>query len=163
MGGKERRLPYEADGVVIKVNSLTLQRQLGDIGREPRWAIAYKFPATEGTTLLKGIEHQCRQHGDTQSLCVLEPVSIGGVTIRTAALHNEDDIRRKNIHEGDIVFIRRAGQVIPEVVGPASARRFRKKNFRLIEKLRQSERPSCLSCLRRGSYPSGGRSNVLLH
>jgi DNA ligase (NAD+) len=116
---KREGLPYEADGVVIKINSLDLQRELGDVGREPRWAIAYKFPATEVTTKLISIEVSVGRTGTLNPYAVLEPVSVGGVTIRTAALHNEDDIRRKNIHQGDIVFIRRAGQVIPEVIGPA--------------------------------------------
>ena len=132
---QREELPYEADGVVIKVNSLELQRQLGDVGREPRWAIAYKFPPTEGTTLLKEIDISVGRTGTLNPVAILEPVAIGGVTIRTAALHNEDDIRRKNIHEGDIVFIRRAGQVIPEIVGPATAYRLGAKGFSLLEKV----------------------------
>ena len=131
---KRDELPYEADGVVIKVNSLALQRQLGDVGREPRWAIAYKFPPVEGTTLLKEISISVGRTGTLNPVAVLEPIYIGGVTIRNAALHNEDDIRRKNIHEGDIVFIRRAGQVIPEVVGPAQ-HTGTGKEFSLIDKI----------------------------
>jgi len=121
----ERReeLPYEADGIVIKIDSLELQRQLGNIGHEPRWAIAYKFPAIQGTTRLKEINISVGRTGTLNPYAVLEPVSVGGVTIKQAALHNEDDIRRKDIREGDIVIIQRAGEVIPQVVGPVVSRR----------------------------------------
>lgn len=148
-GWEEKRddLPYEADGVVIKINSLALQRELGEVGREPRWAIAYKFPATEATTRLNSIEISVGRTGTLNPYAVLDPVSVGGVTIRTAALHNEDDIRRKNIHEGDIVFIRRAGQVIPEVIGPAQ-HTGTEKDFSLLEKVFNEElgRPACPRC-----------------
>ena len=116
---KRSELPYEADGVVIKINQFNVQAELGEVGREPRWAIAYKFPGVEATTKLIKIGISVGRTGTLNPYAILEPVSVGGVTIRTAALHNEDDVRRKNIHEGDIVFIRRAGQVIPEVIGPA--------------------------------------------
>ena len=144
---QREELPYEADGVVIKVNSLIIQRQLGDVGREPRWAIAYKFPPTEGTTLLKEIGISVGRTGTFNPYAILEPVAIGGVTIRSAALHNEDDIRRKNIHEGDIVFMRRAGQVIPEIVGPAQ-HTGSDKGFSLLEKVYDKEkgRPACPVC-----------------
>jgi DNA ligase (NAD+) len=121
---KEREgLPYEADGVVIKVNQLDVQDRLGNIGHEPRWAIAYKFPAVQGNTLLKEIKVSVGRTGTINPCAVLEPVSIGGVTIRQAALHNEDDIRRKDIREGDTVIIQRAGDVIPQVVGPVLSKR----------------------------------------
>ncbi|MBN1368019.1 MAG: NAD-dependent DNA ligase LigA [Dehalococcoidales bacterium] len=144
---QREELPYEADGVVFKVNSLALQHQLGDVGREPRWAIAYKFPPVEGTTLLKEIGISVGRTGTLNPVAILEPVYIGGVTIRTAALHNEDDIRRKNIHEGDTVFIRRAGQVIPEVVGPAQ-HTGDNKEFSLLEKVfdKEKDRPACPVC-----------------
>ncbi len=144
---KREELPYEADGVVIKVNSLALQRQLGDVSREPRWAIAYKFPPTEGTTLLKEIGISVGRTGTLNPYAILEPVSIGGVTIRTAALHNEDDIRRKQIHEGDIVFVRRAGQVIPEIVGPAK-HTGPEREFSLAEKVydKAKGRAACPVC-----------------
>ncbi len=122
----ERResLPYEADGIVVKVDSLELQRQLGSIGHEPRWAIAYKFPAVQGTGYLKEIKISIGRTGTLNPYAVLEPpVSVGGVTIRTAALHNEDDIRRKDIRIGDTVIVQRAGEVIPEVVGPIIGKR----------------------------------------
>ncbi len=116
-------LPYEADGIVIKVNQLDVQERLGNIGHEPRWAIAYKFPAVQGNTLLKEIKVSVGRTGTINPYAVLEPVSIGGVTIRQATLHNEDDIRRKDIREGDTVIIQRAGDVIPQVVGPVPSKR----------------------------------------
>ncbi|MCD6359070.1 MAG: NAD-dependent DNA ligase LigA [Dehalococcoidia bacterium] len=111
-------LPYEADGVVVKVNSFELQKKLGNLAREPRWAIAYKFPAAQGTTRLKKIEIGVGRTGTLNPYAVLEPVSIGGVTIERATLHNEDNIKRKDIREGDMVIVQRAGEVIPQVVGP---------------------------------------------
>jgi DNA ligase (NAD+) len=147
----ERResLPYEADGIVAKVNQLALQSQLGNVGREPRWAIAYKFPAVQGTTTLKEIKISVGRTGTLNPYAVLEPVSVGGVVIKQAALHNEDDIRRKDIREGDTVIVQRAGEVIPEVVGPVASRRTgREKEFNLSEKLfdRQKGHPVCPVC-----------------
>jgi len=132
---KRESLPYEADGIVVKVNQLNLQERLGDIGREPRWAIAYKFPAVQGTTRLLKIGISVGRTGTLNPYAILEPVSVGGVTIKQAALHNEDDIRRKDIRIGDTVIVQRAGEVIPEVVGPvASKRTGREKEFSLKEK-----------------------------
>jgi DNA ligase (NAD+) len=142
-------LRYETDGVVVKVNQLDLQERLGNIGHEPRWAIAYKFPAIEATTRLKSIEVSVGRTGTLNPYAVLEPVSVGGVTIKSAALHNEDDIRRKDIREGDIVIVRRAGEVIPEVVGPVkSKRRGKQKEFSLLKKIYDSKkkRPACPEC-----------------
>jgi len=121
----ERResLPYEADGIVVKLNSLDLQRQLGNIGHEPRWAIAYKFPAVQGTTRLIDIGISVGRTGTLNPYAILEPVSVGGVTIKQAALHNEGDIRRKDIRIGDTVIVQRAGEVIPQVVGPVVSKR----------------------------------------
>jgi len=121
----ERResLPYEADGIVVKLNSLDLQRQLGNIGHEPRWATAYKFPAVQGTTHLIDIGISVGRTGTLNPYAILEPVSVGGVTIKQAALHNEDDIRRKDIRIGDTVIVQRAGEVIPQVVGPVVSKR----------------------------------------
>ena len=116
-------LPYEADGIVVKINQLDLQQRLGNIGHEPRWAIAYKFPAVQGTTRLKEIRVSVGRTGTLNPYAVLEPVSIGGVTIKQAALHNEDDIRRKDIRTGDTVIIQRAGEVIPQVMGPVQSKR----------------------------------------
>jgi len=130
----ERResLPYEADGIVVKINQIGLQERLGDIGREPRWAIAYKFPAVQGTTVLKSIEISVGRTGTLNPYAVLEPVAVGGVTIKQAALHNEDDIRRKDIRIGDTIVIQRAGEVIPQVVGPVVGKRTgREKTFKM--------------------------------
>ncbi|HEY98035.1 MAG TPA: NAD-dependent DNA ligase LigA [Dehalococcoidia bacterium] len=142
-------LPYEADGIVIKINQLNLHDELGDTGHEPRWAIAYKFPAVQGTTRLKDIGISVGRTGTLNPYAILEPVSVGGVTIKQAALHNEDDIRRKDIRIGDTVIIQRAGEVIPEVVGPiASKRTGIEKEFSLIAKLPKNEQgePACPSC-----------------
>jgi DNA ligase (NAD+) len=121
----ERResLPYEADGVVVKVNQFALQQQLGSVGHEPRWAIAYKFPAIQGNTRLIDIGISVGRTGTLNPYAILEPVSVGGVTIKQAALHNEDDIKRKDIRKGDTVIIQRAGDVIPQVIGPVVAKR----------------------------------------
>jgi len=146
---KRENLPYEADGIVVKVNQLGLQERLGNIGHEPRWAIAYKFPAIESTTRLIDIGISVGRTGTLNPYAILEPVAVGGVTIRQAALHNEDDIRRKDIREGDTVIIRRAGEVIPEVVGPIKGKRSGKeKEFSLLEKIfdREKQRPACPAC-----------------
>jgi len=147
----ERResLTYEADGIVAKVNQLDLQERLGSIGHEPRWAIAYKFPAIQATTILKSIEISVGRTGTLNPYAILEPVSVGGVTIRSAALHNEDDIRRKDIRIGDTVLVQRAGEVIPEVVEPIKSKRTgQEKEFSLLEKIFDSEkqRPACPAC-----------------
>ena len=146
---KKESLPYEADGVVVKVDSLALQERLGNVGHEPRWAIAYKFPAIQGTTRLREIRVSVGRTGTLNPYAVLEPVSVGGVTIRQAALHNEDDIRRKDIREGDWVYIQRAGEVIPEVVGPIKSKRTGKeKEFSLVEKIfdKDRKRSACPVC-----------------
>jgi DNA ligase (NAD+) len=144
-------LEYEADGIVIKINQLNLHEELGDIGHEPRWAIAYKFPAVQGTTTLKSIEVNVGRTGTLNPYAVLEPVTVGGVTIKSAALHNEDDIRRKDIREGDTVIIQRAGEVIPEVVGPTPASRQRTGRageYSLLKKLPKNDKgqPACPEC-----------------
>lgn len=116
-------LDYGADGVVVKVNSFALQERLGFVGREPRWAIAYKFPATQAVTKLLAIRINVGRTGSMNPYAILEPVDIAGVTVRQATLHNEDDIRRKDIRVGDWVTVERAGDVIPQVVGPVLSRR----------------------------------------
>jgi DNA ligase (NAD+) len=120
---ERERLAYEIDGIVVKVNSLALQAQLGAVGREPRWAIAFKFPATQATTKLIRIDVNVGRTGSLNPFAVLEPVIIGGATVSKATLHNEQDIRRKDIREGDWVIVQRAGEVIPQVVAPVAARR----------------------------------------
>ena len=146
---RRESLPYEADGIVVKVNQLGLQERLGSIGHEPRWAIAYKFPAVQGTTRLIDIGISVGRTGTLNPYAILEPVSVGGVTIRSAALHNEDDIRRKDIRIGDTVLIQRAGEVIPEVVEPIKSKRTGKeKEFSLLEKIfnTRKQRPACPVC-----------------
>jgi DNA ligase (NAD+) len=117
------RLPYEADGIVFKLNRYNLQERLGNVGGEPRWAIAYKFPATQETTVLEDIGISVGRTGTLNPFAILKPVNVGGVIVKRAALHNEDDIRRKDIRIGDTVIVQRAGEVIPEVVGPVASRR----------------------------------------
>lgn len=120
---KRESLPYDADGVVVKVNSIALQEELGYVAHEPRWAIACKFPAVQGTTRLLNIGINVGRTGSLNPYAILEPVNIGGVTIRQATLHNEDDIHRKDLRIGDWVIVQRAGEVIPEIVGPIVSRR----------------------------------------
>ncbi|MGH2573310.1 MAG: NAD-dependent DNA ligase LigA [Actinomycetota bacterium] len=114
---------YEIDGVVVKVDQIALQEELGATSHAPRWAIAYKFPPEERTTLLRKIGVHTGRTGIVTPFAFLEPVFISGVTVTTATLHNEDEVRRKDVREGDTVIVRRAGDVIPEVVGPVLAKR----------------------------------------
>jgi DNA ligase (NAD+) len=142
-------LPYEADGVVVKLNQINLQNELGDVGREPRWAIAYKPPALQATTKLLDIGISVGRTGTLNPYAILEPVAVGGVTIKNATLHNEDDIHRKDVRVGDTVIIQRAGEVIPEVVGPVKEKRTGKeKKFDLLAKIYSQEkgRPACPEC-----------------
>jgi DNA ligase (NAD+) len=118
---EERRgsLEFEIDGVVVKVNQVELQRRLGSVGREPRWAIAWKFPPTTAVTRLKQIGWNPGKFGDLHPYAMLEPVHVGGVTVKLATLHNEEDLQRKDIREGEEVIVLRAGDVIPQVLSPA--------------------------------------------
>ncbi len=130
---EERRaqLDYEIDGVVIKVDSLDQQRRLGSLHERPRWARAYKWaPMTAQTELLK-IAIRVGRTGALNPWAILEPVEVGGVTVSRATLHNEEDINRKEIREGDVVVVQRAGDVIPQIVGPAGAHRPGTKEFRM--------------------------------
>jgi DNA ligase (NAD+) len=118
---QERRgaLDFEIDGVVVKVDELELQRRLGVVGRDPRWAIAWKFPPTTAVTTLKDVQWNVGKFGDLHPFGVLEPVHVGGVTVKLATLHNEEDIVRKDLRAGEEVIVLRAGDVIPQVLSPA--------------------------------------------
>ncbi|MDP3375091.1 MAG: NAD-dependent DNA ligase LigA, partial [Hydrogenophaga sp.] len=116
IGASRDQLPYDIDGVVYKVNSLALQRQLGFVTREPRWAVAHKYPAQEQLTTVLAIDVQVGRTGKLTPVAKLAPVFVGNVTVTNATLHNEDEARRKDVRVGDTVIVRRAGDVIPEVV-----------------------------------------------
>ena len=122
---EERReqLDYEIDGVVVKVDERALWRELGVVGREPRWAIAWKFPPTTATTRLKEVVWNVGRTGHLVPFAMLEPVHVGGVTVTTATLHNEEDLARKDVRVGDEVVVMRAGDVIPQVVSPLTQKR----------------------------------------
>ncbi|MBA2446895.1 MAG: NAD-dependent DNA ligase LigA, partial [Chloroflexi bacterium] len=120
---RRETLEYEIDGVVVKLDDLDVQQELGAVGREPRWATAYKFPPTQATTRLLDIDINVGRTGSLNPFAILEPVQISGVTVKLATLHNDEDIRRKDLRVGDTVLVQRAGEVIPQVIGPILSKR----------------------------------------
>jgi DNA ligase (NAD+) len=140
IGTIRESLPYEIDGIVLKVNDLALQNVLGNVSRSPRWALACKFPAEQEKTKIIKIEVQVGRTGILTPVAIMEPVNVGGVMVSRATLHNEDEIRKKDIREGDTVIIQRAGDVIPEVVKVVDPERTgRKKEFEMPKKCPEPE------------------------
>ena len=137
---KRDTLDFGIDGVVVKVDALAQQRELGSVGRDPRWAIAFKYAPEEAQTKLLSIQVNVGRTGSVNPFAMLEPVHVGGVTVTTVTLHNEDYVREKDIREGDIVIVRRAGEVIPEIVRPVIEAR---KGKKLAEYHLPSRCPSC--------------------
>jgi DNA ligase (NAD+) len=168
-------LPFDIDGVVYKVNSLALQQRLGFVTREPKWAVAHKYPAQEQLTVVRAIDIQVGRTGKLTPVAKLEPVFVGGVTVTNATLHNEDEVRRKDVRIGDTVIVRRAGDVIPEVVGVVLERRPIDAGalFDLHAQL-HGQCPECGSAITReegaadwhctgGLYCPAQRKNAILH
>ena len=154
MGRAARQLDYEIDGVVIKVNDFALQERLGTVARDPRWAIAFKFKPREARTKLLDIVVTVGRTGTLNPNAVLEPVQIGGVTVKSATLHNIDYIESNDIRIGDTVLVTRAGDVIPRVVGPFS---------RANGQGAPIQNARAMPGLRLGRRSSAGRSDVALH
>ncbi|MBW8830121.1 MAG: NAD-dependent DNA ligase LigA [Burkholderiales bacterium] len=174
VGAKRDDLPFDIDGVVYKVNDRALQQRLGFVSREPRWAVAHKYPAQEQMTRLLGIDIQVGRTGKLTPVAKLEPVFVGGTTVSNATLHNQDEIDRKDVRIGDTVIVRRAGDVIPEVVGVVADKRPPDTQaFSIVAKL-QSKCPVCGSEITReegevdwrcsgGLFCAAQRKQAMLH
>ena len=170
IGQARGTLPFDIDGVVYKVNSLAAQRQLGFVTREPRWAVAHKYPAQEQLTTVQAIEVQVGRTGKLTPVAKLAPVFVGGVTVTNATLHNEDEARRKDVRVGDTVVVRRAGDVIPEVVSVVLDKRLHNAPIFTMQKVC----PVCASAAVReegeadyrcsgGLFCSAQRKQAILH
>jgi DNA ligase (NAD+) len=170
IGQARDTLPFDIDGVVYKVNSLAAQRQLGFVTREPRWAVAHKYPAQEQLTTVQAIEVQVGRTGKLTPVAKLAPVFVGGVTVTNATLHNEDEARRKDVRVGDTVVVRRAGDVIPEVVSVVLDKRLHNAPIFTMQKVC----PVCASAAVReegeadyrcsgGLFCSAQRKQAILH
>ncbi len=174
VGAKRDDLPFDIDGVVYKVNDRALQQRLGFVSREPRWAVAHKYTAQEQMTRLLGIDIQVGRTGKLTPVAKLEPVFVGGTTVSNATLHNQDEIDRKDVRIGDTVIVRRAGDVIPEVVGVVADKRPPDTQaFSIVAKL-QSKCPVCGSEITReegevdwrcsgGLFCAAQRKQAMLH
>jgi DNA ligase (NAD+) len=175
IAAKRDALPFDIDGVVYKVNSRALQAELGFVSREPRWAVAHKYPAEEQLTILRDIEIQVGRTGKLTPVAKLEPVFVSGTTVSNATLHNEDETRRKDVRIGDTVIVRRAGDVIPEVVGVVLEKRPANvgESFNLFKRL-DGHCPVCGSAIVReegeadwrcsgGLFCPAQRKQALLH
>jgi len=150
------QLPFDIDGVVYKVNSLETQKRLGFVTREPRWAVAHKYPAEEAMTTVEAIEEQVGRTGAITPVARLKPVFVGGVTVTNATLHNEDEARRKDVRVGDTVIVRRAGDVIPEVVSVVLDKRPMKDMFSNEPQYAPYSRPTqCPACGSEVEKPEG--------
>ena len=174
IGRRRDSLPFDIDGVVYKVNSLELQARLGFVSREPRWAVAHKFPPEEELTVVEAIEVQVGRTGALTPVARLKPVFVGGVTVSNATLHNQDEIDRLDVREGDSVIVRRAGDVIPEVVSVIKDRRPQPEPLRFEILQRFPTCPVCGSHVMRqpgeaaircsgGLYCPAQRKQALLH
>jgi DNA ligase (NAD+) len=148
LADRRHDLEYEIDGMVVKIDDKSLWDELGFVGREPRWAIAYKFPPVQATTKLVRIDINVGRTGSLNPFAILEPVQVGGVIVKQATLHNEDDVRRKDIRAGDTVIVQRAGDVIPQVVGPVIEKRTGKEKVYKTPK-------RCPVCKSETSRPAG--------
>jgi len=161
MNGKRKELDYEIDGIVIKVNDLELQKRLGAKAKSPRWALAYKFEAAQAITRIIEIQLSVGRTGAVTPIALMEPVKVGGVVVSRATLHNEDEIRRKDIRIGDWIIVRRAGDVIPEVVRSLSERRAGKEQVFVMpqtcpvcgSKLRRKPGEAAWRCPNPGCFP----------
>jgi len=170
LGEKRPSLPYEIDGVVYKVDSLADQRELGFVSRAPRWAIAHKFPAQEELTKVAAVEFQVGRTGALTPVARLDPVFVGGVTVSNATLHNIDELNRKDVRVGDTVIVRRAGDVIPEVVSviverrPKNAKRVRlPSNCPVCESIVTREEGEAVARCTGGLFCAAQRTEALKH